>query len=88
MKNLIGSVPAVIFAVAALLLSHALTSGGALKLWRSEQVTLIKGELSRLTVLPTTLTILFIAPVGTIWASITPIRREHVNTIIDSNVVI
>ena len=84
MKNLIGSVPAVIFAVAALLLSHTLTSGGALKLWRSEQVTLIKGELSRLTVPPTTLTILFIAPVGTIWASITPIRREHVNTIIDS----
>ena len=40
MKNLIGSVPAVIFAVAALLLSHALTSGGALKLWRSEKVTL------------------------------------------------
>ena len=40
MKNLIGSVPAVIFAVAALLLSHTLTSGGALKLWRSEKVTL------------------------------------------------
>ena len=38
MENLIRSVPAVIFAVAALLLSHALTSGGALKLWRSEQV--------------------------------------------------
>ena len=38
MQNLIRSVPAVIFAVAALLLSHALTSGGALKLWRSEQV--------------------------------------------------
>ena len=43
MKNLIRSVPAVIFTVAALLLSHALTSGGALKLWRSEQVTLVKG---------------------------------------------
>ena len=38
MQNLIRCVPAVIFAVAALLLSHALTSGGALKLWRSEQV--------------------------------------------------